>query len=166
MIGSQHYQLLHVFHRSSIHSSTNYEPLRLFNRKETKIISWMWGVTRWYWIDSRFRWTSSERDITWGRNKLIYKFLLKMKYDIFDDAAYNIKKAQKREKKNYDIRHSGNKTKLDIGDMVVKEILVFHASKTLLFIRPWSYKCEHFTCTRPWSYWMHFLDCKYILPNY
>ena len=45
-------------------------------------------------------------------------------------------------------------------------ILVFHASKTSLVIRPWSYKGEHFTPTRPWSYWMHFLDCKYILPNY
>ena len=50
--------------------------------------------------------------------------LLKMKDDIFDDAEHNIKKAQKRQKKNYDIRHSGNKTKLEIGDMVVKEIQV------------------------------------------
>ena len=50
--------------------------------------------------------------------------LLKMKYDIFDDAAHNTKKAQKRQKKNYDIRHSGNKIKLEVGDMVVKEIQV------------------------------------------
>ena len=47
-----------------------------------------------------------------------------MKDDIINAAADNIKKAQKRQKKNYDIRHSGNKTKLEIGDMVVKEIQV------------------------------------------
>ena len=47
-----------------------------------------------------------------------------MKEDIFDDAHNNIKKAQKRQKKNYDIRHSVNKTQLEIGDMVVKEIRV------------------------------------------
>ena len=32
----------------------------------------------------------------------------------------------------------------------------FHASKTPLVIKPWSYKCEHFTPIRPWSYTMHF----------
>ena len=52
-----------------------------------------------------------------------------MKEDIFDDTAHNIKKAQKRQKKNYDIRHSGNKTKLEIGDMMVKENRVNIAQK-------------------------------------
>ena len=55
----------------------------------------------------------------WSRQ--ISKILLKLKEDIFDDAAHNIKKAQKRQKKNYVIRHLVNKTKLEIGDMVVKE---------------------------------------------
>ena len=49
------------------------------------------------------------------------QILLKMKEDIFDDAYRNIKKAQKRQKKNCDFRHSVNKTKLEAGDMVVKE---------------------------------------------
>ena len=52
-----------------------------------------------------------------------------MKEDIVDDAYHNIKKAQKRQKKNYDIRHSVNKTKLEIGDMVVKKNRVNVAQK-------------------------------------
>lgn len=57
------------------------------------------------------------------------QILLKMKEDIFDDAGHNIKKTQKRQKINYDIRHSGNKTKLEIGDMVVNKNQVNVAHK-------------------------------------
>ena len=64
------------------------------------------------------------KDILDELEKTNLQVLLKMKQEIFDDAGHNIKKAQKRQKKNYDIRHSGNKTKLEIGDMVVKEIQV------------------------------------------
>ena len=64
------------------------------------------------------------KDILGELEKTNLQVILKMKQEIFDDAGHNIKKAQKRQKKNYDIRHSGNKTKLEIGDMVVKEIQV------------------------------------------
>ena len=53
-----------------------------------------------------------------------------MRDDIFEDAEQNIKKAQKRQKRNYDLRHSGNKkTELVVGDMVVREKQVNIARK-------------------------------------
>ena len=47
------------------------------------------------------------KDILDELKKTNLQVLLKMKQEIFDDAGHNIKKAQKRQKKNYDIRHSG-----------------------------------------------------------
>ena len=46
--------------------------------------------------------------------------LMQIRQDIFDDAHGNIKRAQKRQKKYYDIQNA-TKEVLDIGDIVVKE---------------------------------------------
>ena len=110
-------------HRSSIHSSTNYEPLRLLIGRKPKLPAECEelpdDIKEIPDIDKE-----NVKDILDELEKTNLQVLLKMKQEIFDDAGHNIKKAQKRQKKNYDIRHSGNKTKLEIGDMVVKEIQV------------------------------------------
>ena len=46
--------------------------------------------------------------------------LMQIRQNIFDDAHGNIKRAQKRQKKYYDIQNA-TKEVLDIGDIVVKE---------------------------------------------
>ena len=107
-------------HRSSIDSSTNYEPLRMLIGRKPKLPAECEDL-----LDD----IEQIPDLQEGQVKEILEeleqtniqILLKMKEDIFDDATHNIKKAQKRQKKNYNIRHSVNKTKLEIGDMVVKE---------------------------------------------
>ena len=110
-------------HRSSIHSSTNYEPLRLLIGRKPKLPAECEelpdDIKEIPDIDKE-----NVKDILDELKKTNLQVLLKMKQEIFDDAGHNIKKAQKRQKKNYDIRYSGNKTKLEIGDMVVKEIQV------------------------------------------
>ena len=50
-------------------------------------------------------------------------------HSLFDDAVHKIKKTYKRQQKNYDIRDSGKRTELEIGDMVVKENQVNVAHK-------------------------------------
>ena len=110
-------------HRSSIHSSTNYEPLRLLIGRKPKLPAECEELPD----DIEFIPDLDEhqvKEILHEVEQTNLQVLLKMKDDIFDDAAHNIKKAQKRQKKNDDIRHSGNKNKLEIGDMVVKEIQV------------------------------------------
>ena len=107
-------------HRPSTHSSTNYEPLRMLIGRKPKLPGECEDL-----LDD----IEQIPDLQEGQVKEILEeleqtniqILLKMKEDIFDDAYHNIKKAQKRQKKNYNIRHSVNKTKLEIGDMVVKE---------------------------------------------
>ena len=65
---------------------------------------------------------SQVKDILEELENTNLQILLNMRDDIFEDASLNIKKAQKRQKRNYDLRHSGkNKTELALGDMVVKE---------------------------------------------
>ena len=51
------------------------------------------------------------------------EILMNVREEVFDDAASNIR-AQKRQKKNYDIRHKERAEFLEIGDIVVKRILV------------------------------------------
>ena len=110
-------------HRSSIHPSTNYEPLRLLTGRKPKLPAECEDLPD----DIELIPDLDEDRVEEILNEVEQtnlQVLLKMKDDIFDDAEYNIKKAQKRQKKNYDIRHSGNKTKLEVGDMVVKKIKV------------------------------------------
>ena len=110
-------------HRSSIHSSTNYEPLKVLIGRKPKLLAE---------CDELPDDTEQTQDLQESQVKEIIEeleqtniqILLKMKQNMFDDAYHNIKKAQERQKKNYNIRHSVNKTKLEIGDMVVKEIRV------------------------------------------
>ena len=49
---------------------------------------------------------------------------MNMREEVFDDAASNIRRAQKRLKKNYDMRNKERAEFLEIGDIVVKRILV------------------------------------------
>ena len=49
--------------------------------------------------------------------------MMEIRQDIFDDAHGNIKRAQKWQKKYYDIRNAA-KQALEIGDIVVKEIKI------------------------------------------
>ena len=110
-------------HRSSIHSSTNYEPLRLLIGRKPKLPAECEELPD----DIELIPDLDEDQVEEILNEVEQtnlQVLLKMKDDIFNDTADNIKKAQKRQKKNYDIRHSGNKTKLEVGDMAVKEIKV------------------------------------------
>ena len=53
-------------------------------------------------------------------NKENVETLMQLREDVFDDVAGNIHRAQKRQKKNYDARHSDRAKFLQIGDIVVK----------------------------------------------
>ena len=48
------------------------------------------------------------------------QILMNMHEEAFDDAAANIRRAQKRQKKNYDIRHGERAQFFQIGDIVMK----------------------------------------------
>ena len=99
-------------HRSSIHSSTNYEALRMLIGRKPKLPAECEELPDDIELIPDLD-EHEVKEILHEVEQTNLQVLLKMKDDIFDDVAHNIKKAQKRQKKNYDIRHSGNKTKLE-----------------------------------------------------
>ena len=85
-------------HRSSIHSSTNYEPLRLLIGRKPKLPAECEELPD----DIELIPDLDEDQVEEILNEVEQtnlQVLLKMKDDIFNDAAHNIKKAQKRQKK-------------------------------------------------------------------
>ena len=108
-------------HRCSIHASTNYEPLHLLIGRKPKLPAECKELPDNIKLIPDLE-ESQVKDILEELENTNLQILLNMRDDIFEDASLNIKKAQKRQKRNYDLRHSGkNKTELALGDMVVKE---------------------------------------------
>ena len=79
-------------HRSSIHSSTNYEPLRLFIRRKPKLPAECEELPDDIELIPDLD-EHQVKEILQEVEQTNLQVLLKMKDHIFDDAAHNIKKA-------------------------------------------------------------------------
>ena len=86
------------------HTSTNYEPLRIILGCKPKLPC---ECKNWGTDITKIRDLTEEEveDIISQTNKENVETLMQLREDVFDDVAGNIHRAQKRQKKNYDVRH-------------------------------------------------------------
>ena len=112
-------QIVAWVHRSSTHSSTNYELIRMLIVRKPKmpVECTDIGTDVMKFADL----TEEEaEEITKEVSSENMRKMMTIHQDIFDDAHGNINRAQKRQKKYYDIQNATAKV-LSIGDIVVKE---------------------------------------------